>query len=136
MLNSKIRDLAIEVLREIEGNIGGAERFSALQEKIPYHIYLLDMDSTEEYKDLYKIIDSSDSRVTNKTIEKLRIIKSELEEVVKFKCEVCEKSYKVRDLFVNNGDYCICDDCESGLEDKTGYCSLNCRLSGFCDQTC
>lgn len=30
----------------------------------------------------------------------------------------------------------ICVDCENGMEDKTGYCSSMCQLSGECDESC
>ena len=30
----------------------------------------------------------------------------------------------------------LCDDCEESMDDKTGYCSAYCQLSGICDHSC
>jgi hypothetical protein len=30
----------------------------------------------------------------------------------------------------------LCDDCISNFEDKTGYCSIDCCVSGRCDESC
>lgn len=54
------------------------------------------------------------------------------------KCEQCEKE-KTESEFYSTYKYSehqICEECESNLENKTGYCSLSCRLCGECDESC
>ena len=33
-------------------------------------------------------------------------------------------------------DYMLCENCIDKLPNVTGYCSLDCRLSGMCDGSC
>lgn len=35
-----------------------------------------------------------------------------------------------------NKDYHLCDDCANAYEDKTGFCSLHCCVTGNCDESC
>ncbi len=30
----------------------------------------------------------------------------------------------------------LCTECNNSFEDKTGWCSINCCITGNCDQTC
>jgi len=50
-------------------------------------------------------------------------------------CIGCEEFTDNLDNWNSKG-YDLCDDCNDKFEDKTGYCSLQCCLSGYCDQTC
>ena len=52
-----------------------------------------------------------------------------------FTCEDCEEILPVSDKC--DADYDICTDClDENYEDKTGYCSVCCRITGMCDESC
>lgn len=52
--------------------------------------------------------------------------------MIKIACEYCEE--------LDNLDewegYTLCEDCIEVYDNKTGYCSLDCCISGNCDQSC
>jgi len=48
-------------------------------------------------------------------------------------CEGCEEpEEEISDI---NG-YKLCENCADNYENKTGHCSLNCCLTGYCDSSC
>lgn len=50
-------------------------------------------------------------------------------------CEICEKDKQESEIY-GSVHYVVCLDCEESLENKTGYCSLYCRMTGECDESC
>lgn len=54
-----------------------------------------------------------------------------LEKSVCFECEK-ELDAKNKDDFYNE----ICADCLEKYPNETGYCSVSCRISGKCDESC
>lgn len=53
---------------------------------------------------------------------------------MKIICEYCDKEF-VPEYYYHK-EYNICDDCLDSKEDKTGYCSATCRITGSCDDSC
>lgn len=53
-----------------------------------------------------------------------------------FECEECKRNLPLSKLVKNFADIKICDDCLSNYPNETGCCSVECRLSGRCDQSC
>jgi hypothetical protein len=51
------------------------------------------------------------------------------------KCEHCEEAGAVRRNEIK-GEPVLCDDCYLAYDDKTGYCSLDCCITGKCDESC
>ncbi len=52
-----------------------------------------------------------------------------------FVCEDCGKKLQIRERC--DPDFNICDNClNENYEDKTGYCSVYCRITGRCDESC
>ena len=49
------------------------------------------------------------------------------------RCEYCEDEGKK--LF-RTDRYLLCEDCSDKYDNKTGYCSLYCCVSGHCDGSC
>lgn len=47
-------------------------------------------------------------------------------------CETCGKVLTAADNF----EYDICVSCIDNLEDKTGHCSMSCRMGNGCDESC
>lgn len=50
-------------------------------------------------------------------------------------CIGCEEYTDNLDNWGTNG-VMLCEYCNEKYENKTGYCSLDCCLSGRCDQSC
>lgn len=53
-------------------------------------------------------------------------------------CEHCkwpvtEKQAHVSKKFTG---FELCEDCETSYDNKTGHCSLDCCISGKCDESC
>lgn len=53
---------------------------------------------------------------------------------IKYTCECCDVRFFQKDIL--SRDPVVCYNCGEHLEDKTGYCSMSCRLSGVCDGSC
>jgi hypothetical protein len=52
-----------------------------------------------------------------------------------FVCDDCGKTLPIRERC--DEDYNVCRDCLNDYyENKTGYCSAHCRISGSCDGSC
>jgi len=49
-------------------------------------------------------------------------------------CEKCGESSDTGEVIYDIGF--ICDRCLSAIENKTGYCSMQCQLFGDCDGSC
>jgi hypothetical protein len=51
------------------------------------------------------------------------------------KCAYCdaENAEKREDL---KCDPILCDECYAAYDDRTGFCSLDCCISGHCDDSC
>jgi hypothetical protein len=52
----------------------------------------------------------------------------------KFICDDCGKELDVSKRCSPAWD--ICDDCLDNYDNKTGYCSVDCMITGMCDETC
>lgn len=54
------------------------------------------------------------------------------------KCDVCDKTKPENEMYTvwSYDGYKLCNDCEEQLENKTGYCSVACRITGSCDESC
>lgn len=50
-------------------------------------------------------------------------------------CDYCETPNS-NEKDSNVGYYLLCDDCFNAFENKTGHCSLDCCISGRCDESC
>ena len=58
-----------------------------------------------------------------------------MEEEVKIGC--CEGCDNVEVELTNDyKHYWLCKECNDSYNNKTGWCSLSCCISGRCDQTC
>ena len=51
-----------------------------------------------------------------------------------FICDDCKMELPIDQRCDSNYD--ICKDCLDNYEDKTGYCSVHCRITGVCDESC
>lgn len=51
-----------------------------------------------------------------------------------FICEDCKKELPISEMC--HTEYAICNNCLDYYEDKTGYCSVQCRINGQCDESC
>ena len=51
-----------------------------------------------------------------------------------FVCEDCKKKLSLNKRC--SPEYDICNDCLDNYENKTGYCSVYCRITGRCDESC
>ncbi len=51
----------------------------------------------------------------------------------KIPCDYCGE---VEETINSVAEHMLCDECESIYDDKTGYCSLDCCMSGKCDGSC
>ena len=52
-----------------------------------------------------------------------------------FICEDCCKELPISKRC--DPDFNICQDClEENYENKTGYCSMSCMITGICDESC
>ena len=53
-------------------------------------------------------------------------------------CECCDQSKPKEDFYCTYeySDVQVCNVCEETLDNKTGYCSIACRMSGNCDGSC
>lgn len=50
------------------------------------------------------------------------------------KCDHCgDPATERKDL---KGAPVLCDECYAAYDNKTGYCSLECCISGKCDESC
>jgi hypothetical protein len=49
------------------------------------------------------------------------------------KCHICKEQVLT---YKDNLEYNVCQGCNETLPDKTGYCSLSCRLGYGCDGSC
>ena len=53
-----------------------------------------------------------------------------------FNCTLCGEDKKEKSPTSHPEVGYICDECEWSLPDPTGFCSLECRLGGECDDSC
>lgn len=59
-----------------------------------------------------------------------------------FKTEICDKYCQRCDEFTDileqsyDCRIMLCNECNEKYDNKTGYCSVDCCVSGNCDQTC
>lgn len=51
-----------------------------------------------------------------------------------FTCEDCGQKLPVTKKC--HSDYDICNECLENYEDKTGHCSIYCRINERCDESC
>jgi hypothetical protein len=51
-----------------------------------------------------------------------------------FVCDDCKKELPVKERC--DEDFDVCKKCLDNYENKTGYCSAYCRISGNCDESC
>lgn len=49
-------------------------------------------------------------------------------------CDHCEE--QCDNVSVQYRNYKLCDDCNDKYDDKTGFCSLYCCVTGTCDEVC
>jgi hypothetical protein len=49
-------------------------------------------------------------------------------------CIYCEE--EIKQDYESSNNIGLCEECDNAYENKTGYCSLECCISGYCDQTC
>jgi hypothetical protein len=61
---------------------------------------------------------------------------NQLFELHTFTCEDCNKELPIDKKVSNFADIPICEDCLSAYPNQTGYCSVECRVSGKCDESC
>lgn len=50
-------------------------------------------------------------------------------------CDKCDKLTMVEQI-VKADDYQLCTNCFDNLDDTTGYCSMQCMVTGSCDHSC
>lgn len=79
--------------------------------------YHLDWDNMCELKKNSKILEQRNFQKYGSTV-----------------CENCDKEVFIRELY--SRDPAVCSGCEEELDDVTGYCSMFCRLTGRCDDSC
>jgi hypothetical protein len=51
-----------------------------------------------------------------------------------FICEDCKKELPISNRC--HSDFDICNECLENYPNKTGWCSIQCRITGDCDQSC
>lgn len=51
-------------------------------------------------------------------------------------CEWCDEEISPDYKYVGSNGYTLCEECDSKYDNKTGYCSLSCCITGECDDSC
>lgn len=52
---------------------------------------------------------------------------------LKYLCQGCDEFV---DKIFNDYGYNLCEECNNNYDNKTGYCSLFCCVTGQCDESC
>ncbi|MCF3107278.1 hypothetical protein LL912_00665 [Niabella sp. CC-SYL272] len=94
-------------------------------------------DFSEQYGDTYEyrcIYDSSFDEFADKIINAYDSKVNKNPPVRTFVCEDCGGEMPINKKC--DSDIEVCDDCIRDYDNKTGYCSVHCRYSGQCDQSC
>lgn len=58
-----------------------------------------------------------------------------MKEPLKKQCEYCYSECTEDEILEIDG-WKLCGECYDAYDNKTGYCSLDCCISGRCDESC